>query len=115
MKKRLRKKKRIYEFFEPFFEVSGEYAQDVSDEIIDRTLDELCDLVDSLNIDFYGNLSGCGFFSNDYLHPITKEQKQIIYDFFDKMFEEKVITIFNFHDTIDTYQKYLQWEKDFYK
>lgn len=111
MKKRLRKKKGIYEFFIPFFEVTGEYTLDLPDHIVDDSIDRLCNLVDELNIDFCGNLSGGGFFANDYKHPITREQQQKIYDFFNTMYEEKVITKFYIHDIIDTYQKYIIWEK----
>ena len=57
MKKRIRRKRRIYEFFEPFFEVSGQYNNDASNDVIDDTLDQLCDLVDSLNIDFCNEFS----------------------------------------------------------
>ena len=115
MKKRLRKKKSIYEFFEPFFEVSGEYSDNFLESELDELLDSLCELVDSLDMEFWGNFSGGCFSTNSSKKPITKEKLQQIFDFFEKVYEKGIITKFHFDDTIDTYQKYLKWKKEFYK
>ena len=115
MKRRLRKKLQRKEFFEPFFEVSGVFKGEVADfnSIIDDYEEKLYDLIDSIGVEFYGNFSGGGFYTTDYKDPLTKAKMQKIFNFFDKMYlEGKVLEKFQFHNLIDTYEKYLQWEKD---
>ena len=61
----------------------------------------------------YGNFSGGGFYTIDHKDPLTKDKMQKIFNFFDKMYlEGKVLEKFQFHELIDTYDKYLQWEKE---
>ena len=113
MKKRIRKKLRRKEFFEPFFEVTGNLKEDVTESVLDDYEEKLFDLIDNIGVEFLGNFSGCCFCTTDYRDPLTKEKKQKIFNFFDKMYlEGKVLEKFHFHDLIDTYEKYQQWESD---
>ena len=115
MKKRLRKKLQRKEYFEPFFEVTGTFKGETPgiDSIIDDYEEKLYDLIDTIGVEFYGNFSGGGFYTIDHKDPLTKDKMQKIFNFFDKMYlEGKVLEKFQFHNLIDTYEKYLQWEKD---
>jgi len=56
VKKRLRKKLRIKEFFEPYIAIKGTFETILSNKQMDCFIDEICSIIDSNNATFGG---GC--------------------------------------------------------
>ncbi len=54
MKKRLRKKLRLKEFYEYIFHIDGNFIRQLSDDEVDNFVDDLCDFVDEIGVTFVG-------------------------------------------------------------
>jgi len=112
MKKRLRKKLRVGEFFAPFLEVTAEGNPNVTKEMWDKFFDDIFDFVEELDIGFGGGVCSAIYYTMDYRKPMTKDSRQIIFDFYNRKHEDGIIKKFYISELVDNDAKYKQWEKD---
>jgi len=84
MKKRLRKKGRLGEFYELILHVNGKFSKTLTKEEIDNFLDEMCDFVDEIGCTFIGVTNEESFHHSymglyKYRNRLTREQTDMIW------------------------------------
>jgi len=84
MKKRLRKKLRLGEFYELVLHVNGVFVGTLDDEQVDRFIDEMCDFVDEIGCTFVG-ITDCNTFDYHFMglykykNRLTMEQEDKVW------------------------------------
>ena len=86
MNKRIRKKKRVKEFYEPFLIIKGSFQKELTDKEVDDFIDRVCEMSDTLktcfggcttNSDFDYHFSGYRY----YRDRMTLEKRDKIYEY----------------------------------
>lgn len=111
MKKRLRKKLRIGEFFEPLLDITASFKEVKSEEELDTFIDILLNELDSLHCLSCGTFNNSGFSiviqGDCFKHILTRTKWLVV----NKVLEDLGVVITH-HLYIATEEQYKEWEKN---